>query len=227
MAITDGLSMLNTNCISCAFGPGSIASRGLLFGVPPHAEAASQISAPEWDVLSGRGFKRKLYPGFDAQDGIRFPVEASNGKCVPEYGFSVGCIFRLWLQTESASRNPRLEWDALSGAALNRKLRPGISLQSGMPFPAEPSGGKCIPELTLGVGHVFRNSSQAEAASRSEAGFRDTLSARPAIRKGHPVLSVQAGTRFPLAWPLGKRGPDRGGCDPAMRGLAAPTGPPR
>lgn len=194
----------------CAFGPGSIASRGLLFGAPPHAEAASQISAPEWDVLSGWGFKRKLYPGFDAQDGIRFPVEASNGKCVPEYGFSVGCIFRLGLQTESASRNPRLEWDALSGAALNRKLRPGISLQSGMPFPAEPSGGKCIPELTLGVGHVFRNSSQAEAASRSEAGFRDTLSARPAIRKGHPVLSVQAGTRFPLAWPLGKRGPDRG-----------------
>lgn len=57
---------------------------------------------------------------------------------------------------ESASRNPRLEWDTLSGTALNRKLRPRISLQSGMPFPAEPSGGKFISELTLGVGHGFR-----------------------------------------------------------------------
>ena len=160
-----------------------------MLGAPPHAEAASQISAPEWDVLSGRGFKRKLYPRFDAQNGIRFPVEASNGKCVPEFGSRVGCVFRLELQTESASRNPRLEWDTLSGTALNRKLRPRISLQSGMPFPAEPSGGKCIPELTLGVGHGFRMESQ---------------------RKLHPVLSVQAGTRFPLEWLLGKRGPDRG-----------------
>ena len=68
-------------------------------------------------------------------------------------------------------------------------------------------------------------SPQPETVSHSETGFRDTLSARPAIRKVHPVLSVQTGTRFPLAWPLGKRGPDRGGCDPAMRGLAAPTAP--
>lgn len=178
-AIVDGPSALNINYIRCACGLGSIASRGLLFGT----EAASQISAPEWDVLSGRGFKRKLYPGFDAQNGIRFPVEASNGKCVPEYGFSVGCIFRLGLQTESASRNPRLEWDTLSGTVLNRKLCPGISLQSGMPFPAEPSGGKCIPELTLGVGHGFRMESQ---------------------RKLRPSLSVYSGMRFPLSASTGK-----------------------
>ena len=175
--------MLNTNCISCAFGPGSIASRGLLFGVPPHAEAASQISAPEWDVLSGRGFKRKLYPGFDAQDGIRFPVEASNGKCVPEYGFSVGCIFRLGLQTESASRNPRLEWDALSGAALKRKLRPGIVAQNGMHFPPEP--------LT-------------ETASRNSASEWDTFSGTALKRKLRPVLRRDSGTHFPLGPPSGK-----------------------
>lgn len=36
------------------------------------------------------------------------------------------------------------------------------------------------------------------------------LSARHAIWKAHPVLSVQAGTRFPREWLLGKRGPDRG-----------------
>lgn len=56
--------------------------------------------------------------------------------------------------------------------ALNRKLRPRILLQSGMPFPAEPSGGKFIPELTLGVGHGFRISPQ---------------------RKMYPSLSVYSG----------------------------------
>ena len=78
---------------------------------------------------------------------------------------------------ESASRNPRLEWDALSGTALNRKLRPRISIQSGMPFPAESSGGKFIPELTLRVGHGFRIEPQ---------------------RKLRPSLSVYSGMRFPL-----------------------------
>lgn len=90
MAITDGLFALNINCICCAFGPGSIASRGLLLGA------------------------------------------------------------------ETTSRNSVSERVVLSGSALNRKLRPSISLQSGMPFPAEPSGGKFIPELTLRVGHAFR-----------------------------------------------------------------------
>ena len=146
--IADGLFALNINCICCAFGPSSIASRGLLFGAPPHTETASRNSAPEWDALSGRGFKRKLYPGFDAQNGMRFPVEASNGKCVPEYGSSLGCIFRLKPQAETASRNSVSERVVLSGSPLNRKLCPGI-----MP---------------------------------------------------------QNGTRFPLAWPLGKHGPDRG-----------------
>ena len=156
----------------CAFGPGSIASRGLLFG----AEAASKISAPEWDVLSGRGFKRKLYPGFDARNGIRFPVEASNGKCVPEYGFSVGCIFRLGLQTESASRNPRLEWDALSGTALNRKLRLGIDARNGMRFP-------------LGL--------SAENVSRNQASEWDALSGTVLNRKLCPRIDTRNGICFP------------------------------
>ena len=108
------------------------------------------------------------------------------GKCVPLRPPRVGCTFRLELQTESASRNPRLEWDALSGTALNRKLRPRISLQSGMPFPAEPSGGKFIPELTLGVGHSFRMEPQ---------------------RKLRPSLSVYSGMQFPLEMPPGKRIP--------------------
>lgn len=168
----------------------------------PTAYAAPLAPAPS--RAGAFCLERRQHPRFDVLNGIRFPVG---------------------LQTESASRNPRLEWDALSGIAFNRKLRPGISIQSGMPFPAEPSGGKFIPELTLRAGHGFRIAPQPETVSHSETGFRDTLSARPAIRKVHPVLSVQTGTRFPLAWPLGKRGPDRGGCDPAMRGLAAPTAP--
>ena len=147
MAITDGLSMLSINCIRCAFGPGSIASRGLLLG----AETATRNRCSEWDALSGR---------------------ASSGKRIPEFGSRVGCAFRLELQTESASRNPRLEWDTLSGTNFNRKLRPRISLQSGMPFPAEPSGGKFVPELALGVGHGFRIGPQ---------------------RKMYPSLSVYSG----------------------------------
>lgn len=129
------------------------------------------------------GFKRKLYPGFDAQNGIRFPVEASNGKCVPEYGSSLGCIFRLKPQAETASRNSVSERVVLSGTALNRKLRPSISLQGGMPFPAEPSGGKFIPELTLRVGHGFRIEPQ---------------------RKLRPSLSVYSGMQFPLKDSTGK-----------------------
>ena len=82
--------MLSINCIRCTFGPGSIASRGLLFG----AEAASRNPRLEWDALSGR---------------------ASSGKRVPEFGSRVGCAFRLELQTETASRNFASEWDVVSG----------------------------------------------------------------------------------------------------------------
>ena len=58
MAITDGLFALNINCMCCAFGPGSIESRGLLFG----AETAPRIQASEWDSFSGRGLKWNMRP---------------------------------------------------------------------------------------------------------------------------------------------------------------------
>lgn len=113
--------MLSINCICCAFGPGSIASRGLLFG----AETASRNWRSEWDALSGWSFKRKVHPGIRAWNGTHFPV----------------------------------------------------------------------------VVHL-------ETASQFERSFWDTLSVRPTIRKVHPVLSVQTGTRFPRARLLGKRVPD-------------------
>lgn len=109
--------MLSINCICCAFGPGSIASRGLLFGA------------------------------------------------------------------ETATRNWRSEWDAVSGSALRRKQRPGIDAQNGMRFP---------------------NRLQAEIASHSESSFWDTLSARSFVGKAHPILSIQSGTWFPRVLPTGK-----------------------
>ena len=60
---------------SCAFGPSSIASRGLLFGV----ETASRIQASERVVLSGLVLNRKLYPGTRLQNGIHFPERPTYG----------------------------------------------------------------------------------------------------------------------------------------------------
>lgn len=109
-----------------------------------------------------------------------------SGGSIPELALRTGCAFRLELQTESASRNPRLEWDTLSGTALNRKLRPGIDAQNGMRFP---------------------NRLQAEIASHSESSFWDTLSARSFVGKPCPILSIQSGTWFPRVLPTGKRVP--------------------
>lgn len=92
--IADGLFALNIKCICWALGPNSIASRGLLFGAPPHTETASQISAPEWDALSGTALNRKLRPGIGAQNGMQFPDRLSGGNCDPESMPRMGCAFR-------------------------------------------------------------------------------------------------------------------------------------
>lgn len=123
---------------------------------------------------------------------------------------------------ESASRNMASAWDAFSGWGFKRKAHPGIRAWNGTHFPERSSTGNCVPESTFGTGYAFRNGLQAEIASRSEPSFRDTVSARPAIWKAHPVLSVQAGTRFPREWLLGKRGPDRGGMRPGNAWLNSP-----
>ena len=174
--------MLNTNCISCAFGPGSIASRGLLFG----AETASRNCAPEWDGLSGR---------------------APSGNCIPEFGWETGCAFRKGPQrklrprirlqngmhfplepsAETASRNQASEWDVLSARHTIRKMYPTLERDSGMRF---PSGAR------------------SESASQFEHLFRDVLSAECIIRKAYPVLGVGTGLRFPSEELLGKHAPD-------------------
>lgn len=63
---------------------------------------------------------RKLRPGFDAQNGMHFPVEAS---------------------AESASQNSGSERDTLSGWDAWRKLRPSFLHQNGMRFPGQSTCG--------------------------------------------------------------------------------------
>lgn len=137
-AIVDGPSALNANCICCAFGPGSIANRGLLFG----AETASRNRRSEWDALSGTAFKRKLHPILSLHSGTRFPQGASSGKRIPFRAPIPGRAFRL-----------SFTW----------KLRPSLSVYSGMQFPQSH-----------------------------------------AIWKAHPILSTQSGTWFPRVLPTGK-----------------------
>lgn len=152
-------------------------------------ESASRNMASAWDAFSGWSFKRKVHPRIRAWNGTHFPEQPSTGNCDPESTLGTGCAF---------------PWGS------QRKMYPGIRPRSGMHFPERSSTGNCVPESTLGTGYAFRNGLQAEIASRSEPSFRDTVSARHAIWKAHSVLSARTGTRFPLAWPLGKSGPDRG-----------------
>lgn len=131
MAITDGLSMLSINCIRCAFGPGSIASRGFLFGV----ETVFRNWRSERDALSGWSFKRKVHPGIRAWNGTQFPDRPSTGNCDPEFDARTGYAFRI------ASR---------------RKLHPILSLHSGTRFPQGASSGKRIPFRAPIPGRSFR-----------------------------------------------------------------------
>jgi hypothetical protein len=118
-------------------------------GMP--AESVSQISAPEWDVVSRSGLKRKLHPGMSAQNGMNFPNEVACGSCVPDSDSRVGCRFRLRSLAEAVSRNRASEWDVLSRQELKWKLRPGF----------KPRNGTCFPD---GL--------QAETVSQNRHGFK-------------------------------------------------------
>lgn len=58
---------------------------GYAFPVASLAETASRNEL-ERDTLSHRGFKRKPCPGIEPQGGTHFPVEAWDGRRVPESG---------------------------------------------------------------------------------------------------------------------------------------------
>ncbi len=72
-------------------GSAEIASRNLasewdaFSALRPLGKARPGSPASEWDVLSFCGLWRKLRPRSRAQNGMHFPVEASNGKCIPVF----------------------------------------------------------------------------------------------------------------------------------------------
>ena len=70
-----------------------------------------------------------------SQSGTGFPDGRALGKCVPEFGFGMGCSFRLRGLAESATRNLQSEWDAVSQRSHKRKLHPTPNVNSGTRFP--------------------------------------------------------------------------------------------
>lgn len=73
----------------------------------------------------------RLWPRLHREPGPFVWSASAYGNCVPDLALRMGCVFPLEPSAETTSRNPVPEWDAVSGSALNRKLRPRISLQSG------------------------------------------------------------------------------------------------
>ena len=60
-------------------------AKGSFSFIEGSAETASRNPASEWDVLSFCSLWRKLHPRSRAQNGMHFPVEASNGKRIPVF----------------------------------------------------------------------------------------------------------------------------------------------
>ena len=111
---------------------------------------------PEWDGLSGWVGFRKLCPRICLWNGIRFPVEGLGGNCIPELTFRMGQAFQMSPQPENASQNPSSKRVAVSQLIPKRKLRPGVSPQSGTRFPDGPPTGNRVPFQTRIPGHTFR-----------------------------------------------------------------------
>ena len=127
----------------------------------PNKLIIPSLMCPEWDGLSGWAGFRKTRPGFYLWNGMRFPIEASTGKPVPESRLKPGRTFPMNHQ---------------------RKIHPRICLKSGTHFPVEASSGNHIPESAPKVGHAFRTGYQPEIVSHSRHEFRDTFSAN---KEGH------------------------------------------
>lgn len=162
-AIVDGLFALNINCICCAFGPGSIESRGPLFGV----ETVSRNCHSERDALSLWSPRRKLRPGIQSRSGMRFPDRPSTGSCVPESTLGAGYAFRNGLQAEMASHSEPSFRDAVSARHAIWKAHPVLSAQSGTWFPQVLPTGKHVP-VWQADGHML--SSPYSSISLSHVG---------------------------------------------------------
>ena len=84
---------------------------------------------------------------------------------------------RTWTVPENISRSGAKNWAVVSAKHAIRKVRPALSLNSGMRFPL-----KLLPEN----------------ASHSERSFRDTASACGPVGKVHPALRARSEMQFPL-----------------------------
>lgn len=118
----------------------------------------------------------RFWPQLHREPGSFVWSASACGSCVPDFGSRMRRTFRNSSQAEIASRNWRSEWDAVSGSALRRKLRPGIDAQNGMRFPVEPL---------------------AESSSRNPHLEWDALSGTALNRKLRPRISLQSGMPFP------------------------------
>ena len=98
---------------------------------------------------------------------------------------------------ETASRNRRSNWDAVSQSAPRGKAHPTPSSNSGTQFPDGGHLGKRIPLWSLIPGRSFPKRTQRESASRFEAQKWDALSARSLNGKARPTLRPDSGTQFP------------------------------
>ena len=86
----DGLS----SCICGNSDPELTFGMGRAFRNAPQPETASQISASEWDAVSGSGLKRKLRPGIEPRGGTHFPDGMLGGNYGPVFGSRTGYIFQ-------------------------------------------------------------------------------------------------------------------------------------
>ena len=89
----------------------------------PAAETASHYSGEFRSPISRWGLSGKLRPTLKLQNGMRFPVEASCGKCIPESSLRPGRIFPIDPLRETVSHLEGQNWDAVSGPGIKTKLR--------------------------------------------------------------------------------------------------------
>ena len=90
-------------------------------------------------------------------------------------------------------RNPRC---ARQDIHMRRKAHPVFPLNNGMHFPLAGPTGKLDPQSSVIPGRTFPSGFKAENASRSEAKFRDAVSAEPYIKEKDPFAEVLVNSRW-------------------------------
>lgn len=86
-------------------------------------------------------------------------------------------------------------------------VRGGLQRRNGTQLPQGRRSGNCIPDCSLRTGRSFRNAALAESVSQNRCSKRSAASQWALLRKVHPGMSPQSGTRFPKPAPSGNWGP--------------------